>query len=69
MVREDISKQAFEAYEKVKASGKTNMCDVKTVGILSCLQREVVLDIMENYAWLEEKYIDYLVAKGEKEYL
>jgi hypothetical protein len=54
--KEDVTKELFEKYEKVRESGVTNMFDVKTVGQLSGLQREVIFDIMNNYDYLCKKY-------------
>ena len=51
-----ISKESFEAFNKVRDSGRTNMFDVKTVGLLSGLQREIIIDIMDNYSYLTKKF-------------
>jgi len=51
-----VSKDSFEAYDEVRKSGVTNMFDIRTVGELSGLQREIIKDIMENYSYLKEKY-------------
>ena len=52
----EITKEDFEAYEAVRASGVTNMFDVKTVEILSGLSKEKIITIMKNYSKLLEKY-------------
>lgn len=59
----EISKEDFEAYEEVRASGVVNMWLVKTVCELSGLDRETVRAIMDQYGELTIKYPD--VRKGE----
>jgi len=54
----EISKEEFEAYEKVRSSGVTNMFDVNKVCILSRLDRDKVKAIMKHYNSLMEKYPD-----------
>jgi hypothetical protein len=51
-----VDKKDFLAYEDVRVSGVTNMFDVKTVQQLSGLDRETILDIMDNYGVYKEKY-------------
>tara|TARA_R110000737_G_scaffold113493_1_gene146632 strand:+ start:138 stop:359 length:222 start_codon:yes stop_codon:yes gene_type:complete len=51
-----ITQEQFEAYEDVRVSGITNMFDVKTVGQLSGLEREEIMEIMKNYGTLNDKY-------------
>ena len=58
-----ITKEKFEAYEDVRASGVTNMWAVNTVMAISGLSKEECLDIMKNYGEYAEKYPD--VRKGE----
>jgi len=53
-----ISKEDFEAYEKVRSSGVTNMFMVKNVCDLSGLDKEQVLEIIKQYDSLLEKYPD-----------
>jgi hypothetical protein len=52
----EITKQQFEAYEKVRQSGRTNMFDVRTVSALSGLDRAVIFEVMKQYSPLAEKY-------------
>lgn len=52
----EISKEEFEAYERVRESGVTNMFDVRTVSALSGLDREKIIAIMESYEDLMKKY-------------
>ena len=52
----DISKDDFEAYEEVRASGATNMFDVRTVGMLSGLDRPTITAIMKQYDALCVQY-------------
>ena len=54
----DITKEEFEAYERVRASGITNMFDVRTVQTLSGLTKEKILAIMQNYGKLMKQYPD-----------
>jgi len=53
---EKITQEQFEAYVDVQESGVTNMMDVKTVGMLSGLEREQIMTIMTNYGQLKDKY-------------
>ena len=55
-IQELITKEKFEAYVDVQESGVTNMFDVRTVGMLSGLDREEIMAIMQNYNNLKEKY-------------
>jgi hypothetical protein len=52
----EITKEQFEAYIDVQISGVTNMFDVKTVGQLSGLEKEEIMEIMKNYSELKDKY-------------
>ena len=52
----EITKEQFEAYVDVQTSGVTNMFDVRTVGELSGLEKEEILEIMKNYGELKDKY-------------
>ena len=52
----EITQEQFEAYEDVRVSGVTNMFDVKTVGELSGLEKEMIITIMKSYGELKEKY-------------
>ena len=51
-----ITKEQFQSYEEVRESGKTNMFNVKMVEMLSGLEREEIIEIMENYGDLQTKY-------------
>jgi hypothetical protein len=51
-----ITREKFEAYVDVQESGVTNMFDVRTVGMLSGLDREEIVAIMQDYNNLKEKY-------------
>lgn len=53
---ETITKEEFEAYEKVRVSGVTNMFAVTTVSELSGLSREKISKIMGNYSELMDKF-------------
>ena len=51
-----ITKEQFEAYESVRASGVTNMFNVKVVEAISGLDRATIFKIMDNYTKLNKKY-------------
>lgn len=51
-----ITKEQFQAYEDVRASGATNMFDVRKVSQLSGLEREDIMMIMSTYASLCKRY-------------
>ncbi len=52
----EITKEQFEAYERVRVSGVTNMWDMKRVSKLSKLSRDVIYAIMARYEDLMNKY-------------
>jgi len=52
----EITEEQFQAYVDVQESGVTNMFDVKTVGQLSGLEKEVIMTIMKGYGELMKKY-------------
>ena len=52
----EITKEEFEAYTDVQHSGVTNMFDVKTVEMLSGLGRSKIIEIMNKYDILLNKY-------------
>ena len=58
MVNETEIKR-YEAYEKVRVSGVTNMFDLNNVCRLSGLTKDEVLDVMTNY----DKYKKMEVTK------
>lgn len=60
MIKMEVTKEQFEAYEKVRSSGITNMFMIGTVCDLSGLSKETVLAIMKNYSELSEKYLEVL---------
>jgi hypothetical protein len=51
-----ISKGDFEAYERVRSSGVTNMYAINVVEDYSGLPREKIIAIMKNYAELNKAY-------------
>ena len=55
-MQNQITKEQFEVYEKVRSSGVTNMFDINLVCELSCLDRETVMEIIEKYDDLMELY-------------
>jgi hypothetical protein len=52
----EVTKEEFEAYTDVQHSGVTNMFDVRTVSSLSGLGRSKVIEIMNKYDILLNKY-------------
>jgi len=52
----EVTKEEFEAYTDVQHSGVTNMFDVKTVEMLSGLSRSKIIEIMNKYDILLNKY-------------
>ena len=52
----EITKSEFIRYERVRASGVTNMFMVKNVEKLSGLPRKKIIEIMKNYGKLNKKY-------------
>jgi hypothetical protein len=55
---EAVTKEEFEAYEAVRASGVTNMFAVNVVERLSGLSREKIIQIMEHYSELMKEFPD-----------
>lgn len=53
---EDITEEDFQAYERVRRSGVTNMLMIPTVKRLSGLDRETIICIIEHYGELSKKY-------------
>ena len=51
-----ITKSEFDAYEKVRQSGVTNMFDTTTVSALSGLTREEIMEIMSKYTEYKEAF-------------
>ena len=52
----EVTKEEFESYTDVQHSGVTNMFDVRTVSSLSGLGRSKVIEIMNKYDILLNKY-------------
>ncbi len=53
---EEITKEEFQAYEEVRASGVTNMYMVSVVEDLSGLEKDTIFAIMKHYTDLNIKY-------------
>ena len=51
-----ITREEFERYEAVRASGSTNMHDFGFVCYATGLERDKVLEIMSHYGELNEMY-------------
>lgn len=58
METKKITKDEFQAYENVRASGVTNMFAVGTVCELSGLEKDKVMAIMSQYTELNKLYPD-----------
>jgi len=56
METQEISKEDFEAYERVRTSGVTNMFDTRVVSDYSGLEREKIKVIIRDYEELMKKY-------------
>ena len=56
MAKTKITKTQFNRYEGCRLSGATNMFDLNNVKMLTGLNKEQVLAIMENYDVLSKKY-------------
>lgn len=52
----EVTKEEFKKYVKVQESGITNMMAISTVKELTGLSTGTILEIMEDYGQLEEKY-------------
>ena len=52
----NITQEDFNAYERVRKSGVTNMFAVKTVSDYSGLNKDKIVSIMKNYGALHDKY-------------
>lgn len=50
----NITKDDFNAYERVRRLGVVNMFDVKKVGQLTGLTRPTIIAIMKDYSRLKE---------------
>lgn len=53
---EEITKEEFEAYERVRQSGVTNMFHLTLVSELSGLSRDKCIGIMKDYENLMKRY-------------
>ncbi len=56
MNNNNITQEDFDAYVRVQESGVTNMFDVSVVSDYSGLNRSQIIEIMSNYAELNEEY-------------
>ena len=54
----NVTKENFKSYVNVQESGVTNMFDVRTVGAISGLNKDQIMDIMSNYGEYADKYND-----------
>jgi hypothetical protein len=54
----NITRDMFEAYERIRVSGQTNMFNVVVVGYLSGLSREEIIAIQKSYSSLCNAYPD-----------
>ena len=51
-----ITREQFEAYERVRKSGVTNMWAVSVVSDLSGLEKDTIMQIMKNYSELKDEF-------------
>ncbi len=56
MTVDDITREEFEEYERLRRSGKINMSNIEHVEMLTILDREQILLIMRNYKELSKKF-------------
>lgn len=56
-----ITEQQFKVFEKLRVSGTVNMADLTKVKKLTGLAKRKILEIMDNYPELYQKY-----TKGQK---
>lgn len=56
MKKVSITKEGFQAYERVRQSGVTNMYNIAVVEDLADLSKEEVMAIMKDYRELLDKY-------------
>ena len=52
----EITKEDWNRYRKVQASGETNMFDLKVVENLSNVTKSKIIEIMQNYSKYAEQY-------------
>ena len=52
----EVTKDQFNAYEGVRKSGVTNMFAVSLVSELSGLDKDTIIEIMNNYGRLSKKF-------------
>ena len=62
--QDPITKEEFERFERVRASGHINMWDAKNGARLSGLTRDRYTAVMEHYTWAMTKWPD--VRKEDK---
>ena len=53
---DDITREEFKDYERLRRSGKINMSDITLVEMLTMLYREQIFFIMRNYKELSKKF-------------
>ena len=56
MTIDDITREDFEDYERVRRSAKINMSNIELVEMLTILDREQILFTMRNYKELSKKF-------------
>jgi len=54
--RMKITENEFWAYEELRQSGLTNMFDTRTVSLLTGLDKDKIIAIMNGYSELMETY-------------
>ena len=56
MTVDNIAREEFEEYERVRRSGKINMHDIESVEMLTILDKEQIILIQRNYKELSKKF-------------
>ena len=53
-----ITKEDFKNYEDIREGGQVNMFDIRTIEELTGLEKEQLIDIMDNYDSYKKKYLN-----------
>jgi len=64
----NITRDEFNAYERVRRLGVVNMFDVKKVGQLSGLTRSKIIGVMKDYGKLRDRFDAELRAAATAEH-
>jgi Pyruvate/2-oxoacid:ferredoxin oxidoreductase gamma subunit len=64
LIKMEITTEQFEAYEKVRKSGVTNMLMISVVSDLSGLEEDTIRYIMGNYDEVKQEVEDEFIEKN-----